>query len=216
MINRGVKIPLNFMKFSGPCEMWTLASLAIICGVWLICSTPYSSVSAFTEGDVSGNRVETINATSIKFATYENSTQGIKILYPENWEIVKGPGIAFLSPLEDNKDAFREGLLVSGSSSPGKSLAELVSGVIKFYNATIPNFHLLESNSSSSLAGNKAHSLVYKFVDTMNHNQTMRAMDVGTVKGNNLFVVQYAAQDDKFESYLPIIRKMINSFEIIN
>ena len=44
----------------------------------------------------------------------------------------------------------------------------------------------------------------------------MRAMDVGTVKGNNLFVVQYAAQDDKFESYLPIIRKMINSFEIIN
>jgi serine/threonine-protein kinase len=203
------------MKFSGSCGLVTLASLAIICGVWLICSTHYSSVSASTEGNVSGNRVETINATSTKFATYENSTQGIKILYPENWEIIKGSGVAFLSPLENNKDTFREGLLVSGSSSPGKTLTELVNGVLKFYNATIPNFHLLESNSSSSLAGNKAHSLVYKFIDTMNHNQTMRAMDIGTLKGDNLFVVQYAAQDDKFQSYLPVIRKMINSFEIV-
>ena len=71
---------------------------------------------------------QTTNAASPKptsdntFLPYENnSTLGIKIQYPANWERIESEdndlGVLFLSPSESNSDRFLEGFSISRSLS---------------------------------------------------------------------------------------------------
>jgi hypothetical protein len=38
-------------------------------------------------------------------------------------------------------------------------------------------------------------------------------MDFGTIESNIIHVFQYLAQENKFDSYLPTIQRMIDSFK---
>ena len=56
--------------------------------------------------------------------------------------------------------------------------------------------------------------LVYKYTDLV-FGKAM-AMDIGMTNSDKVYVLSYLAEPAKFFRYLPIIQKMIDSFEIQN
>ena len=55
-------------------------------------------------------------------------------------------------------------------------------------------------------------SLIYTF--SIPGNGTIKAMDFGTTENNRILVFRYIAQESKFDSYLPIIERMIDSLRV--
>jgi eukaryotic-like serine/threonine-protein kinase len=145
-----------------------------------------------------------------EFITYENSTEGIKIDYPEGWTAIRQYGLAFLSPKENDSDTFREGLVVARGSIVNESIDKLADRVLKFYNSSLIDFRLNESKGTT-IHGNPARSLIYTF--TIPDNGTIKALDLGTRENNRVHVFRYTAQESKFDSYLPTIERMIDSYK---
>ena len=183
--------------------------------VAIMLSVPLYSLSAFGADNVTSNKSQ---ITEDQFVTYDNSTQGIKIDYPKGWTVIE-QGLAFLSPKENDSDTFREGLRVTGGSVVNETIDKLADSVLRFYNSTMKNFHLVESKDVI-FHGNPAHVLIYTFSIPGNGtlkamipgNGTLKAMDFGTIESNIIHVFQYLAQENKFDSYLPTIQRMIDSF----
>jgi hypothetical protein len=72
------------------------------------------------------------------------------------------------------------------------------------------NFHLIESKRVL-FHGNPAHNLVYTF--SLPGNGTIKALDFGTIENGRLQVFRYTAQENSFETYIPIINRTIDSFK---
>jgi eukaryotic-like serine/threonine-protein kinase len=181
-------------------------SFAVVVFMLSVLSVPLFSLSAFGADNVTLNKSQ---ITEDQFVTYDNSTQGIKIDYPKGWTVIE-QGLAFLSPIENDSDTFRGGLRVTGGSVVNETIDKLAESVLRFYNSTMKDFHLVESKDVT-FHGNPAHSLIYTF--SVPGNGTLKAMDFGTIESNIIHVFQYVAQEDKFDSYLPTIQKMIDSFK---
>jgi hypothetical protein len=145
-----------------------------------------------------------------EFINYENSTEGIKIDYPEGWTPIRQYGLAFLSPKENDSDTFREGLVVARGSIVNESIDKLADRVLRFYNSSLVDFQLTESKGIT-IHGNPAQSLIYTF--SIPGNGTIKALDLGTKENNRVHVFRYTAQESKFDSYLPTIQRMIDSFK---
>ena len=143
-----------------------------------------------------------------KFVTYENSTEGTKIGYPKGWTVIRQYGLAFLPTKENDSDTFREGLVVVVN----ESIDKLADRVLKFYNSSLIDFRLNESKGIT-IHGNPAQSLIYTF--SIADNGTIKAMDLGTTENNRVHVFRYTAQESKFDSYLPTIERMIDSFKSV-
>jgi len=181
-------------------------SFAVVVFMLSILSVPLYSLSAFGADNITSSKSQ---ITEDQFVTYDNSTQGIKIDYPKGWTVIE-QGLAFLSPKENDSDTFREGLRVTGGSVVNETIDKLAESVLRFYNSTMKDFHLVESKDVI-FHGNPAHVLIYTF--SIPGNGTLKAMDFGTIESNIIHVFQYVAQEDKFDSYLPTIQKMIDSFK---
>lgn len=163
-------------------------------------------IPAFAEGN-------NVTSNQNEFITYENATQGIKIDYPKGWTPIIQYGIAFLSPKENDSDTFREGLVVAKNSLVNESIDKLADRVLSFYNSSLVDFQLIQSKGVR-FHGNPAQSLIYTF--SIPGNGTLKAMDFGTTENNHILVFRYTAQESKFDSYLPTIERMIDSFKSTN
>ncbi len=181
-------------------------SLALVVVV-LMLFVPLFSITSFAADNITSDKSNT--TTEDQFVTYENSTQGIKIDYPKGWTVIQ-QGLAFLSPKENDSDTFRAGLGVTGGSMVNETIDKLADSVLRVYNSTMKDFHLVELKGVT-FHGNPAESLIYTF--SIPGNGTLKAMDFGTIEKNILHVFQYKAQENKFDSYLPIIQRMIDSFK---
>ena len=80
------------------------------------------------------------------------------------------------------------------------------------YKSTLTKFELIKLDSDKTLANNSAQSLTYSFSDK---DSRVKAMDSAVVKGENIYQIQYVAEPTRFEHYMPLVQKMIDSFEII-
>jgi len=147
------------------------------------------------------------------FLTYENSTRGVKIDYPKDWTPMIQYGLAFLSPKENSSDTFREGLTVARGHHGNESRSTLAAQVLKFYKSSLPSFKLVESKGTT-FHGNPAQSLVYTF--NLPGNGTIKVLESGTTENNNIYIFRYVAQENKYDSYLPTINRMIDSFKATN
>ena len=143
---------------------------------------------------------------------YESPTLGIKIWYPIDWQVIDTTGLSFLSRVENSQDNFREAVSVSANLTQGKPLSEIMNGVVNSYKSSLNKFDLIKSDSDTTLANNTAQRLTYSFTDKGNR---MKAMDTAVVKGENVYLIQYIAEHNQFENYMPLAQKMIDSFEII-
>lgn len=157
--------------------------------------------------------------TSNNFRTYQNPDYAIKMQYPSDWSASKSGLrdytniIAFYSPLENISDVFPEHLTLSITGYSQHITLQKFNTVL---NNTLrqPGIKIIESNPTT-LAGNPAHKIVF-LPPTNNVPFKFETMLVWTVKNDKVYIVSYNAEAARYPTYLPIIQKMINSFEITN
>ena len=149
------------------------------------------------------------------FLSYENKEHGIKILYPYNWEIAEnfmGSIVIFRSPKENVFDDFQENVnIVVKKLEKNESLDELTKEAIEDIKANIPNAKFLLSKDV--VINNEVwHKVVYtgKFLGLK-----LKWLQLWKIEGGKAYMITYTAKENNFYDYLPIVDKMINSFEIV-
>jgi eukaryotic-like serine/threonine-protein kinase len=182
----------------------------------------------FTITRISPQQTFAQTSASTGFVTYENSNYKFRIQYPSNWEKVEfSPGIKesgrniivnFISPQETFSDLFREYLIieVQDQSSNAISLDRYISQQIDTYKKSLPRFAVIESNTSTATYTNvdhPSHKIVYSYSDSTVGKAVI--MEIDTIVDNRLYSLSYHADAARYSSYLPVIEKMIKSFEPI-
>ena len=151
------------------------------------------------------------------FLTYQDSALGIKIDYPAGWaqELHVGGLVTFLTMLESDTNTYPAGLgvKVQNLASKNTSLNEITKMQIKNLTQNHPDFKLIES-TKSMLAGIVAHKIVFIATDNSGHER--KAMQIWTLKDGRAYLLTYKAQPEEFSHYLPLVQKMIDSFQFIS
>jgi hypothetical protein len=156
--------------------------------------------------------------TQSLFLTYASPLLGIEMHYPSSWKKLEHTNsVKFLSPLEGPSDRFREGLGISAfpvnNNDNRLSIDRIALETINIYREQLQDFELIKSKAAT-FDNNPSHVLVYTYT---NHNLIkIKAMDIGILNGNKIYVVTFYAELSKYPTYLPTIQKMIDSLEIVN
>jgi hypothetical protein len=175
------------------------------------------------------------------FLEYENPSYGITIKYPTNWNKIepvtfKGDHnkavVEFKSPSEKPLQNDLATIHISVHNLPPHNMLDqfttffdksdsqkiLLRGFILSYFTSLltkklPDFDFIksESDEKTTLADNPAQKIVYQYRDEQN---IIKAMEVLTVKGDKGFIISYTAEASKYSDFIPIIKKMMDSFEI--
>lgn len=150
------------------------------------------------------------------FLTYQNSTYGITIQYPAGWLIHESHGevphgiVLFRTPLETT---FASLNVYGGDLLPYLSFQQYVDGTIYQLRNQFQNFNLIES-SPTSLDGYQAQKLIYT-TSVAPDNTSMEGMSILTIKDDREYIITYVTQTIDFQTYLPTIQKMIDSFAFL-
>jgi hypothetical protein len=106
---------------------------------------------------------------------------------------------------------------VENLSDTSKTLDVMTKQNVDLANKTLPNFKLIESNITT-LANNPAYKIVSTFTNSgladPLHSPPFQTMTIWTIKGDKIYTISYSQITSEFSTYLPIIQKMIDSFEI--
>ena len=159
--------------------------------------------------------------TPASLLTYQNSTAGIKMQYPSNWNKQENgtrqdtqTDLVTFTPPTINSIASLDITVDDITDSLGTTLAQYGSDEIGSLKQQFANndFKLIESKSSIILAGLPAYRIVYTSVD---QNTTTKDMEIGAIKGGKVYILTYEAGPNEYDKYLPIALKMIDSFKLI-
>jgi hypothetical protein len=108
---------------------------------------------------------------------------------------------------------------VENLSGTIRTLDVLTKQNVDLANKTLPNFQLIESNITT-LANNPAYKIISTFTnsrpgdDDPLRSPQFQTMTIWTIKGGRIYTISYSQIPSEFSRYLPIIQKMIDSFEI--
>jgi uncharacterized Zn-finger protein len=176
-----------------------------------------------TIASVATNKNETASLQPVtgNFVIYRNPAYRIEIQFPSNWRASTRSLsdytqiVSFFSPLENISDTI--------PVQVGISTANYAK------NITLDEFTALTLNASKALGVNVTESKDRNLSGMPAHQITIRPaisnqsttgttgpkiLQIWTVRGNNVYIITYTAIDSKFENYLPVVSKMIDSFVI--
>jgi hypothetical protein len=158
----------------------------------------------------SSSLIKTAEQNVVKFVTWESPTHGVKINYPSNWRVEYGLKpplfVAFKSPKESPSDTVLESVFIGLNAIPNITLEEYIRVQINNLKTKCPHCPIIES-VFITLKGQQAHMIVFD-------RNGRRVKHVHTIRGNKLYRIVYNAEISKYDSYLPIVQKMLDSFEI--
>jgi photosystem II reaction center protein PsbP len=148
---------------------------------------------------------------------YESPVSGIRTQYPDGWEILiqrtsnSSISLRFDSPPENDTDIFRENVnLEINTISNNTALSNFTSAALGSYLESYPDLELIEL-TSTNLANNTIPA--YKLVGSRTQ-EGLDFMQIVAMKEDKVYVITYSSEKTKYYTYLPIIEKMINSFEV--
>lgn len=148
------------------------------------------------------------------FLTYENSTLGIKIQYPSEWNLMKVNNLPystniFVSPLENNTDRYRENAFIKiNDVSSNMTLNDYTSIITKAVQNR-SDFRIVDF-STVTLSDNPG----YRLIGLTRGNQNINVLDEWTIKDGRVYRIAFYLEEGKSKTYLPIAQRMIDSFEI--
>jgi hypothetical protein len=156
---------------------------------------------------------------------YQNTTYGIEMQYPSGWQVgefnnsAANPTkliVGFLSPIGVQRATDRnpESILVGveNLSSSNMGLAPYTTLQLSLLSEGAQGFKLVES-LPTTLANMPAHQIVYtQALEQFN----LKKMQVWTVKDGIAYLFIYSADEADYPSQLPTVKKMLDSFRIIN
>lgn len=154
----------------------------------------------------------------VDFETYELLSEGIRIHYPSDWIVLEdqleSPTIAaFLSPLEDQSDNYREPLVIlKFAYEKNFELDEYIENEFKDFHKD-SNIKIIQSEQIT-LSSKTAHKMVFREGDVIRYGAITLEKNI-TGKGMTSFWIFATIKEQKYEKFLPLVNKMINTFEII-
>ena len=184
-------------------------------------TTPTTTPTTPTTTPTTPTTTPTTLPLSTNFLTYENSILGIRIKYLNTWNVsqsfIGNNSISFIPPSKVN-DSTVDNLSVQVLPSQGKTLSKWVSEQINkdmYYSkrnfGINGNFRLIES-TPFNFKGNSAQNVTFAskgFVPD-------KTMEIYIINGNKIYTLIYFASLGRYSTYLPVIQKMIDSFQIVN
>jgi eukaryotic-like serine/threonine-protein kinase len=170
-------------------------------------------------------------STRPDFLTYVNSTYGIKIQFPSNWDlqeignILSNPSIITIIRFTPSLDIDRSlgtdpsdgNTYVDINEQKGfrnMSLDSLMKNnidIIKNDNTT-SDFKLISTTTDGILAGQKAYTLVY--ASTYNGFKAITMSSV-TLYGGKIYSVTFSAEQSKYAEFVQTAQKMFESFKLM-
>jgi hypothetical protein len=171
------------------------------------------------------------NTTTSNFLTYNNPILGIQIQYPSDWSVTENTynpeaeNNTIVGFFAQSKTSSELGNIsgVSGSFVPyldiyvfdskNMSLDKIIDATVnKFRNSE--NFVINESKLFVVKDNHPAHILVYDAI--VGGDEFFRKMQVYSMFGSKIYVLSFTSQHALFSNYLPLVQKMVSSFEIQN
>jgi len=197
-------------------------------------------ISSFTiSNDVTGTTADVgdVNATTgtvqeeeeqqqqeVEWLLYENATHGVRILYPSTWtqqDSTLGDNSFilvsdFFSPEEETDGYFASVTIGIDTMPPSTNLEDNLNESIDSFmqDPNVRDFQVLSSSTDNfTLAGVAAYSFESSYTDP--EFGPTQALIVETIIDNKGYSIQYYADAPIYERYLPIVERMIESFEIM-
>jgi hypothetical protein len=151
------------------------------------------------------------------FLAYESPVSGIRTQYPDGWEILiqntsnSSLSLRFDSPAENDTDTYRENVrFVIDTISNNTALGNFTSATLTSYLESYPDLKFSEV-SSTNLTNNAIPA--YKLVAS--HTQEgLDFMQIFAINEDKVYTILYSSEKTRYSTYLPIIEKMIDSFEV--
>jgi hypothetical protein len=107
-------------------------------------------------------------------------------------------------------------VIITNKPNGASSDLDVVSkAAIEYLQQTTPSFHLISSNTTT-LAGNPARQIVFTSLSYATGKDLNEGLGVWTLKNDKSYIILYRAGPgiDKFSIQLPIVKHMIDSFQI--
>jgi len=165
-------------------------------------------------GSSTSPSVKVANNTSSDFSKYENTNAGIKIEYPSGSE--GRPGYPFESLVAEFFNIIsgdKDGTVkVYVDDATTMDLQNYLQDRISVY-SHLNNFKIIRSSANKTLLGLPAYILTYNYTPDFT-NTTYKALEVGTLFADKSYYIHYENNLTQFETSLPVVEHMINSFQL--
>jgi eukaryotic-like serine/threonine-protein kinase len=155
-----------------------------------------------------------------------NSTYGINLLYPSNWNKEANVSVSYsdnstltdvvrFSPPFENNNPDKSSENFDVKVDDVSDIQPVSLG--KYTNATIEDvgqdFKIISLDTNAVVGGNNpAYKLIYTGIE---RDVNLHAMIVFTIKDDKAYIISYIAEPSRYSSDLPMIQKMINSIELV-
>lgn len=207
-------------------EYRIIMNLPLIFGIISFLSFFTVSVVLFQSTNAQNNSTE---ISSSNFTDYGNSSFGVKVIYPSDWQRASQSGggisiVQFFSPLQNESDIFRENVNIAIGKLPNNrtNVTQYSRASLDVIAKSLPGFNLTKSNTSANFHGTPAVEQTFSSKRAvLDRNLKAVALDlkmtqIYTLKNNKAYVITYAAESSNYDRYLPTIQKMLDSFQIMN
>jgi hypothetical protein len=147
------------------------------------------------------------------FSTYENSSFGMKMLYPSDWKKIEDFRGTWFRNSNDSVNVRVESIPYSNGA-----LKELTARQINLTRQQFPGQAITELNSTTFLDGYPAHRIVFTYPEEpldLQGVQYKKEMQVWSTRDGRAYIISYFTTTDAYDIYFPIIKKMVDSFEVI-
>jgi PsbP-like protein len=152
---------------------------------------------------------------------YESPAYGIRTQYPDGWEILiqsdsnsssnSSLSLRFDSPPENDTDNFRENVILDiNTISNNTDLSNFTSAILTSYLELYPDLKFSEV-SLTNLANDTIPA--YKLVGSRTQ-EGLDFMQIVAINEDTVYSISYSSATTRYSTYLPIIEKMIDSFEV--
>ena len=148
------------------------------------------------------------------FSTFQNSSAlGMTIKYPNNWKTALANNSALVLMPPPDRDNFSEILVVAMFGiNNNVNVNQLSDQAIKNYGALYNDFYILDLKPIS-FQGKPAYLLLYVYTNPTAGK--IVTMNIGIKAGNKAYIISFSAEQQEYYTFMPIIKKMINSFHLV-
>jgi hypothetical protein len=217
-ITRLILLKLAILSLLSSTIVWSIVLCSFDYQQQVIAQTFSNSSSSLATSGVSDKQIQ-----NVKFIPYENSTFGIKIVYPSNWKVYDKPENSNTRNIDIVKFYLSQGGpsftisrdTINKNEDQNTYLAETIQSY-RHNIANIPDFTVIKTNvNDSMLVGHPGYELLYSYSRTRGSTIDLFLGDeIGALIGNKVYYATYIVKISDYSIYRPIIGKMLDSLEI--
>jgi hypothetical protein len=170
---------------------------------------------------LTGNTLHSANTIKSNLLSYQNSTAGLKILYPDNWIVKSGHGN--VSAIFSNNDSRYTGLKVivdrlSKNLTLDDYLASRLDQLKNHFEPSMGTFSVIKSGPIITNQGYPSDMIQYRYACAPDLS-TCEAFEVWIIKNNKIYgfkvETSYLSGVNKFDQqFLASVQKIIDSIQI--